>query len=389
MPNICKLKKPWYSKKQALFALAFHELMKHEPNNKLSKSSNKSSILRHFKNIKAFRQQYPHFDNALAKVLSKLNFNLCKQNINNIFKQIFPFKHSCLLHPISKNQIIILSHRMLGRGRYGRVKETQVIELINIRGKLKIRVIKSNADSVIKIQAARDSTINIQEHDKLIELTKREVSNLQQANRGVYWQAVSKAYESKVYLSIDKEHGVDGSDYIFNKKPITVNKLLEFYLEYLIELKKLHQLKVLHIDSRLENLKFNQHAAPGSKIRLIDFGISSKLDDKGQAISPPRFVSTKHHINRDIWVAPECYDDYTGDEVVSVKADIYSVGWNMLYKIPWYLQNSLKIEDFKRLAIRMIAEKPSERPSLDDCIKNMQNIILAEKKLCCLKPRTI
>lgn len=381
MPNINKLKHPWYSKKQALFALVFHELMKNEPNNKLSKNSNKSSILREIKNIKSFRQLYPNFDSALVAILSRLkfNFNLDKQNINNMFRKIFPFKNSCLLHPAGKNQIIILSHNMLGKGRYARVKETQIIELININGKLKVRVVKSNADSVIKIQTAHNST-NRQEYNKLVKLAKREVSNLLQANRGVYWQLVRKPQESKVYLSIDKEQGIDGSDYIFNIQPsLTVNQLLEFYLEYLLELKRLHQLKIVHIDSRLENLKFNQQAEPGAKIRLLDFGISRQLDHKGHAISPPKFEFTKYHHNRKIWVAPECYDDYTGNEAVTVKADIYSVGWNMLHKIPWYLQNLSKLDRFKQLAICMTAEKPSERPPIDDCIKNLQNIILAEK----------
>lgn len=371
MPNINKLKKPWYSQKQALFALAFHELMKNEPNNKLGKNANKSSILHNIKNIKSFRRHYPQFDQALAKVVYrlKLKFKLYTQNINNRFKQIFPFKNSCLLHPLNQNQIIILSHNMLGRGRYGRVKETQIIKLINIRGKLKIRVVKSHADSVIKIQAAQ------------FKVAEREVSNLQQANRGVYWQAVIKPQESKIYLSIDKEPGIDGSDYIFNNQSLlTVKQLLEFYWEYLLELKRLHQFKMVHIDSRLENLKFNQQAEVGAKIRLIDFGLSRKLDHHGQAICPPKFVSTEYHRNRKIWVAPECYADYTGKEAVTVKADIYSVGWNMLHKMPWYLQNSLKLEKFKQLAISMTAEIPSARPSLDVCINNIQDMILCEEK---------
>ena len=226
-------------------------------------------------------------------------------------------------------------------------------------------------------------------------------------------------YTPKIYDSKEYEEIKNGEDYIAEKPYYAIDlfskgslfyyassKLLsekrhtKLMFKKIVEgVKFLHSQKICHLDLKLENIILDKNFDP----IIIDFGSSEEFDEPNHEIM---FDNNKRMTK--YYISPEIFE---GNNFDGVRADIFSLGvilfklvtggygfvsskkdnylyslirnsngyyeeyWNSLKqtynKLKKENQINLKFSDkFKKLFVKMVAYKPSERPTINEILND-------------------
>ena len=220
------------------------------------------------------------------------------------------------------------------------------------------------------------------EREKIEEKKEEEnkIEEPEENKKKVESKTIKKAYYVMDYFS-------RGLLYSYVVSGTLTQRQAKFIFKKLIEsFKYLHEnFHILHFDIKLDNIVLDNDFTP----IIIDFTFSKQYRDKDGIITPVTTLG-----GSDEYRAPELYEY---KELMDEKADIFSLGvilFNLItsspcfdssketdklyklirkgdYKSYWDKMKSLNLSlDFKDLYQRMVAYKPSERPTFDEILKH-------------------
>ncbi|OHS99010.1 CAMK family protein kinase [Tritrichomonas foetus] len=192
--------------------------------------------------------------------------------------------------------------------------------------------------------------------------------------------AVISVYDtitSKEEFIIVMEPGThDLLNYIQENGPLT-EKTTRYYFYSLIQaLKVMHSHHIVHNDVKLENLVVTKD----DKIKLIDFGLSEKLEINGKSkmfrgtfhyLAPEVMMFKPHDTKSDIWSLGVSLFAALTNEFPFDGDNQYEYSMNALQKPPKteLLEKKRVSESLVSMIQKMLEKDPEKRISIEDCCK--------------------
>ncbi|KAK8885739.1 hypothetical protein M9Y10_041192 [Tritrichomonas musculus] len=173
------------------------------------------------------------------------------------------------------------------------------------------------------------------------------------------------------------EPGIDDLlNFIQKNGPLSEKKARTYFNNLTQALKVIHSQGIVHNDVKLENMVITKD----DKIKLIDFGLSEKLNDGQKSKSPkgtfhylaPESMMFKpHDAKSDVWsLGVSLFTALTGEFPFDGK-DEYEYSMSALQKQPKMelLEKHHVSGSLSKLICKMLEKKPEKRISIQDCDK--------------------
>ena len=197
---------------------------------------------------------------------------------------------------------------------------------------------------------------------KFLELLENEIKVLKSCdNNNIIKLYDMKKTANNFYLIIEYCNEGDMGDYLKQKKYLTEDEAVEYFLEILNGFRTLVKNNIMHRDFKLANiLKHN------GTVKIADFGFSKLLGKEG---------ITGTMLGSPLNMAPEVLDG----AMYNNKADIWSIGtvfYELLFGRPPFLASNMieLMKNIKQKKLEIPRKINSISPEAEDCLRRMLTV---------------
>lgn len=119
---------------------------------------------------------------------------------------------------------------------------------------------------------------NRDEYEKYRVIFKTEIKNLKKLNieKGIVKIIDNFKYNNTEYIVMEKIEGSSLKEIIMSKNEMKLQEIMDIFLKIIKIVSKIHKNKILHLDINPKNIMLDKNM----NVKIIDFGLSKKLDNK-------------------------------------------------------------------------------------------------------------